>query len=91
MSTKSKASHTVQHFAVFVLRWFEHRVKVFHTDNERSLDKDSMAWIAHIGIALELPATYTHAHDGAAECSGGSHRQGLSLSHLCQPTRVTDA
>jgi hypothetical protein len=71
MATKSQASNTVQHFAAFVLRQFEHRVRVFHTDNERSLGKDFKAWITRKGIALELSATYTPAQNGAAEHSGG--------------------
>jgi beta-glucosidase/6-phospho-beta-glucosidase/beta-galactosidase len=54
MATKSQASDTVQHFAAFVLRQFEHRVKVFCTDNECTLGKDFKAWIARKALLLNL-------------------------------------
>jgi hypothetical protein len=68
---RSQASDTVKHFAAFVPRQFEHRVKVFCNNNQRSLDKDFKTWITRKGIALELVATYTLTPIGAAERSRG--------------------
>ncbi len=68
---KSLASETVQNFASFVFRQFEHDIQTIPIDYERSLGKDFQHWVVRKGIVIGLAATNTPAQNGTAEPSGG--------------------
>ena len=72
LPTKSLLTDTIQQFAAFIRRRFGYEIKVFHTDNERTLGDRFNTWIKQEGYAVESSAAYTPEQNGAAERSGGT-------------------
>ena len=71
LPTKSLLTSTIQQFTAFVRRRFGFKIKIFHSDNERTLGENFDTWIKENGYTFESSAPYTTEQNGAAERSGG--------------------
>lgn len=71
LSSKALLTVAIQQFTAFIHRRFNHEVKIFHLDNERSLGDKFDNWVKQDGYTIESSAPYTPAQNGAAERSGG--------------------
>jgi GAG-pre-integrase domain/Subtilase family len=59
LATKSLLTSTIQQFTAFVHRRFGFEIKIFHSDNERTLGKKFDTWIKDNGYTFEPSAPYT--------------------------------
>ncbi|KAJ5771802.1 hypothetical protein N7520_002331 [Penicillium odoratum] len=68
---KNGCQEAIRSFIAFAIRWLNLPIKVFHSDNERSVDESILLLIKQLGCVHTFTVPYTPEMNGPGERAGG--------------------